>query len=641
MCGICGKICADRNQHVEVDLVRRMADSLQHRGPEADGFWIRGNVGLGHRRLKIIDLEGGAQPMGNEDGSVIVSYNGEIYNFLELRRVLEAKGHRFRTRSDTEVIVHGYEEWGAKVLGHLRGMFAFALWDGARQQLLLARDRLGKKPLYYCCANDAIWFASEMKALLCDPAVSIEILPEAVDAYFTLGYIPAPWTIYRDIFKLEPGHFLLWQAGRFQKQRYWQVDFTATNERYPRHTVQTLQEILAEATRIRLISDVPLGAFLSGGLDSSAVVAMMSRLQSKPVLANAIGFDYEAFNEMPYSRKVAEHCGARLLEYVVKPELEDVLPKLVWHFDEPFADSSAVPTYYVSKMARQNVTVVLSGDGGDESFAGYTRRYRFEALENRLRRMIPPVIRRTLVAGLAAVYPKADWLPRPLRAKTLLTNVSLPPEQAYLNTISIMPEAVRRQVLADEFLSSLPKNLAAEWFGTLYRSAAAEDPVSRAQFVDIHSFLSEDILVKVDRMSMANSLEVRSPLLDQELVAFAASLPASLKLRNGVSKYIFKKAMEPFLPQEIIYRKKHGFEIPVEEWFRHELRDFAAVVLFDAGTDGGIMNRRGVEKIWQQHQSRLRNHGYALWAIMMFKLWMHQHQSQNARTGKWLTPAIV
>ncbi len=627
MCGICGKINREPARPVDPQLIRQMCAVLQHRGPDAEGQYVRQNVGLGHRRLKIIDLEGGAQPMTNEDGAVVITYNGEIYNFLELRRLLEARGHRFRTRSDTEVIVHGYEEWGTEVVDRLRGMFAFGIWDDRKQRLFLARDRLGKKPLYFTCQNDAILFASELKALLCDPEVRADILPEAVDAYFTLGYVPAPWTIYREIYKLEPGHWLLWQEGELEKRRYWQVDFSRPDTAEEELAVEKLRENLDEATRIRLISDVPLGAFLSGGLDSSAVVAAMSRQQQEPVLANAIGFEYEAYDEMPFSRRVAQHCGARLFEFTVQPELRSLLPRLAWHFDEPFADSSAVPTFYVSQMARRKVTVALSGDGGDESFAGYTRRYWFERLENRLRSALPGFVRTNLIAALARAYPKADWLPRPLRAKTLLTNVSLPPEKAYLNTISIMPEEIRRTLLRREFRANLPRDLAGEWFSALFHAANTRDPVSRAQFVDIHSFLSEDILVKVDRMSMANSLEVRSPLLDQEIVAFAARLPSSFKLKNGVSKYVLKKAMEPYLPQDIIHRKKHGFEMPVAEWFRRELRGFAAEVIFDGEVDG-ILDRKGVEAIWRQHQRGVRNHGYALWAVLMFNLWRQVHSER-------------
>ncbi len=625
MCGICGKIYTDSNQQVEPELVKKMADALVHRGPDAEGYYIQNHVGLGHRRLKIIDLEGGVQPMQNEDGSVVVSYNGEIYNFEELRRLLQKKGHQFRTRSDTEVIVHGYEEWGTGVLDYLRGMFAFAIWDHRLNRLFLARDRAGKKPLYYFGDGEKILFASELKAILTDSTVPRNLNLEAVDAYFSLGYIPSPVTVFQNIYKLEPGTFLIWQDGEIRHQRYWQVQFSGNGHYNEREAKERLQHLLYEATQIRLISDVPLGAFLSGGLDSSAVVALMSLIKKEPVLANSIGFEYEAYDETPFGRQVAKHCKAELFEYIVNPDLEEILPKLVYHFDEPFADSSALPTYYVSKMARQNVTVALSGDGGDENFAGYTRRYAFEKLENYWRDRLPDSVRKWVVRPIAKIYPKADWLPRPLRARTFLTNISSDPANAYFNSLSIMPTSIKRKLLKKEFSRHIKEDLALNLFKKLYMLSNTQDPVSRAQFIDIYTFLAEDVLVKVDRMSMANSLEVRSPLLDQKIVEFAASLPSQAKLHRGVSKYIFKKAMEDYLPSNIIYRKKHGFEIPAAEWFRKELRSFASDILFSRDTGSDIIDLNYLNKLWNAHLRRTANHAYSLWAVLMFKLWIPQY----------------
>lgn len=621
MCGICGKIQFHPQSKVAPELIHRMTDQLRHRGPDAEGFYVHNEVGFGHRRLKIIDLQGGKQPMFNEDGSLVIIFNGEIYNFKELRDQLQKHGHAFRTNSDTEVLVHGYEQWQTELLSRLRGMFAFAIWDDRNKTLFIARDRMGKKPLYYIADQHAITFGSELKSLLADSSVPREIDPAALDAYFALGYIPSPKTIFRDIFKLPPSSYMLWHAGKLKIAKYWDCVFNSNGHYTEKEAIETLQSQLADAVNVRLLSDVPLGAFLSGGLDSSSVVAMMSRVKSDPVVAASISFRESAFDEIGFSRVVARHCKIQMHEYVVTPDLDTILPKLVWHFDEPFADASAVPTYYVSQVARQHVTVALSGDGGDENFAGYTRRYRFEALENYWRERIPGFVRSGIIRPLAHLYPKADWLPRFLRAKTALTNLSVTPAGGYFNSLSIMPTSVRHNLLTNDFKKKVDSDFAFSLFTRLFDESKTKDAVSRAQYVDMKTFLAEDVLVKVDRMSMAHGLEVRSPLLDHKLVEFAASLPSDAKLRNGVSKFILKKAMEEILPRDIIYRHKHGFEAPVSNWLRHDLKELAAGYLFNGSHENGMLNEKYLYRMWLSHQNRVRDYSFALWAVLIYKIW--------------------
>jgi asparagine synthase (glutamine-hydrolysing) len=631
MCGICGKVYGHPERRVELSLIRRMADLLQHRGPDAEGFHVRNEAGLGHRRLKIIDLEGGRQPMFNEDGSVVITFNGEIYNFQDLRQELRKCGHVFQTNSDTEVLIHGYEQWQTELLPRLRGMFAFAIWDDRRKSLFMARDRMGKKPLYYFSNEHEIVFASELKSLLVDPDVPREIDAEALDAYFALGYIPSPKTIYRNVCKLLPATYLIWQGGETKTVAYWDCFFHSNGHYEEAETIETLRSRLTDAVQVRLISDVPLGAFLSGGLDSSCVVALMSRLKKEPVVAATVGFHEEEFDEVKYSRMVATHCGMAMYEHVVTPDLESLLPKLVWHFDEPFADSSAVPTYYVSQVARRHVTVALSGDGGDESFAGYTRRYRFEALESYWRERIPGWIRTGVIRPAASLYPKADWLPRCLRAKSVLTNLASSAARGYFNSLSITPARVRRKLFSDDFIKNVDGDFAYSLFARLFEESKASDPVSRAQYVDLKTFLAEDVLVKVDRMSMAHGLEVRSPLLDHQVVEYAAGLPSHAKLRNGVSKFVLKRAMEELLPPAIVYRGKHGFEAPVAKWLRHGLKRFAEGYLFESPGADGIFDGAYLSKMWQAHQRGTQNHAFALWSVLMYKIWHDAiHKNRDA-----------
>lgn len=621
MCGICG-IYNLQGVPVDRDLLGRMNDTLIHRGPDGAGLFVDGSVGLGHRRLAIIDLHTGEQPMAIDDGSLQVVFNGEIYNFLELKRELEAQGHRFRTHSDTEVILHGYRQWGVGVVDRLRGMFAIALWDGPNRTLLLVRDRLGKKPLYYHFDGRRLVFGSEMKALLIDETIPRVLDPAAVDAYCSFGYVPAPLAIFKAIRKLPPAHLAVVAPEGMTSRRYWDLDMNREPEDVPEErALEELREVFDEAVRLRMISDVPLGAFLSGGVDSSAVVASMSLQGGAPVRTAAIGFAEKRFNELEYAEVVARRYGAEHHEFVVRPEALDIIDRLVWHFDEPFADSSAVPTWYVSQMARQRVTVALSGDGGDETFAGYTRRYAMTRFEDGLRRKIPAPLRTGLLGPLARIYPRADCLPRPLRLKGFLTNLSLSLEQAYFRDMSFYckPEAKAR-LYTPEFAARVGASGAEAVLGAHFARNGNPDPVSRAQYVDIHSYLPEDILVKVDRMSMAHSLEVRAPILDHKVLEYAARLPSSQKLRGEQSKYIFKKMNEERLPADILYRKKQGFSVPLDAWLRGELRDLAHDSLFGGALDD-LFRREFIRRLWDAHQSGREHNGTPLWGLLMFSRW--------------------
>ena len=632
MCGICG-IVDFTGSPISEGLIRRMNDILIHRGPDEEGYYFnqstnklnKPSVAFGHRRLSIIDLGSGQQPLSNEDKTVWIVFNGEIYNFKELRTILEEKGHTFRTNSDTESIVHAYEEWGEACVERLRGMFAFAIWDEKKKRLLLARDRLGIKPLYYYLNNERILFASEIKGILQDGSVRREIDLRALSDYLSLLYVPAPKTMFRNIHKLPAGHILAYTPNGLQVKQYWDVSFAQTYDKSEKQWVEEIFQLLTEAVRIRLISEVPLGAFLSGGVDSSSVVALMANLMSEPVNTNSIGFKEASFNELDYAREVSRlfHCNHH--EYTVTPDALAVIDKLAFHYDEPFADSSAVPTYYVSQVARQNVTVALSGDGGDENFAGY-RRYFYDRLENRIRRILPETLRRTAVAGLAQVYPKADWLPQVFRAKSLLTNLSLSPARAFFYSASQLPPGMKEKLLSAEVKEAIKGYDTASIFDTYFDKVAAqtEDPLSRVQYIDIKTYLVDDILTKVDRASMAHALEVRVPILDHKFVELVATIPSHLKLNGRKSKYIFKKAMSPLLPEHVLNRKKMGFGIPVQRWFRKEIKTLAEEIIFSPAARGrGLFDYTFIEKLWQEHQQGTGNHSSVLWALLMFEKW-HQ-----------------
>ncbi|MEW5767419.1 MAG: asparagine synthase (glutamine-hydrolyzing) [bacterium] len=629
MCGICGVYNFGSSEPVKPGLVREMTDALYHRGPDEEGFYVKDDLGLGMRRLAIIDLTTGQQPVSNEDGSIWIVFNGEIYNYRQLRDDLILKGHQFKTKSDTEVIVHLYEEAGEMCVRQLGGMFAFAIWDRGKKKLTLARDRLGIKPLYYWLNANFCLFGSEIKALLKDSRIPRQINYEALDDYFTFRAIPSPRSIFKGIYKLPPGHILTCTPDHASLKEYWDVEFTSNSslsgkaDLYAREEnyAQDLIRHLKDSVESQLISEVPLGVFLSGGIDSSAVVAVMSNGLNRPVITSSIGFSENGFDETKFARLVAHLYQTTHYEHTVRPELEALLPKLIYHFDEPFADSSAVPTYYLSKTAREHVTVALSGDGGDELFAGY-RRYFYDRLENKLRGYLPRFIQRYLLPPLAGIYPKADYLPQFLRAKTLLTNLSLSPEQGYANSLSLYNRDMRRKLYSEDLKRKLAGYDPADTLIKYFKKTEGLDPLSRIQYVDIKTYLPDDILTKVDRMSMANSLEVRVPLLDHQLVEFAATIPPDLKLKGDNSKYIFKKAVRPYLSPTILERGKMGFSIPADIWFRKDLKGMTEDILFDSKTlNRGYFNSRFLHKMWRDHQSGLKNYGQHLWALLMLEMW--------------------
>jgi asparagine synthase (glutamine-hydrolysing) len=618
MCGISGIFEFDRREVMPQEIVRRMNDTITHRGPDDEGIYCDKGLGFGFRRLSIIDLAGGHQPISNEDGRLWVMLNGEIYNYPELRRELEGKGHRFSTRSDTETIVHLYEEYGEDCFRELRGMFAIALWDSEKRQLLLARDRVGKKPLFYAADSNRILFGSELKVLLAAGGLSREIDREALSDYFSFGYIPSPKTIYRAARKVKPGHYLVASEGRIREVCYWDISFANVENRSEDEWCELLRHQMCEATRVRLMSDVPLGAFLSGGVDSSSIVAMMSKLMSRPVTTCSIGFEEEEFDEAEYARQVAQIFNADHHEETVRPSALEILEKLVWHYDEPFADSSAIPTYYVSRVARRHVTVALGGDGGDESFAGY-RRYMLDYNENRLRSHLPAALRSAVFGPLGRWYPALAWAPRVFRGKATFQSLSRTPLEGYFNSVSYFRPGEKNLLFTPEFEKSLGGYDSMEVLREHFNRADTDDPLSRIQYVDIKTYLPDDILTKVDRASMAVSLEVRAPLLDHKLMETVARIPSSLKLRGRKGKYIFKKAMTSILPDDILHRRKQGFAIPLGRWFRRELREVTEDTLF--GSTDGILDPKFLKKIWNQHQRGHYERSAHLWAVLMFRKW--------------------
>ena len=631
MCGIVGIYDRQRSRVIDQDLLVRMNDTQIHRGPDESGIFTDLGIGLGHRRLSIIDLASGKQPLFNEDGQVVVVYNGEIYNFQELSRELTALGHRFRTHCDTEVIVHAWEEWGQACVDRFRGMFAFAVWDGHRRELFLARDRLGIKPLYYCHLPDGRFlFSSELKGLLCHPDVPRVIDPRAVDEYFAYGYVPEPRTIFRGVYKLPPGHTLLVDGSETPAEpvRYWDVQFPEYRDLTEDEWREELLVRLEEAVRIRLVAEVPLGAFLSGGVDSSAVVAMMAGISDTPVNTCSISFSDPEFDEAAYASQVASRYGTDHRVETVDVDDFDLVDALSGIYDEPFADSSALPTYRVCQLARRHVTVALSGDGGDEILAGY-RRYKWHLYEERLRRLLPLSVRRPLFGALAAAYPKADWAPRVLRAKATFETLARDSVEGYFHSVSILGDNMRRSLFSTRFLAALDGYRAVDVLRR-YASEAPAHPLSCIQYLDIKTYLVGDILTKVDRASMANSLEVRVPLLDHKLVEWAATMPPELKLRNGEGKYIFKKAMEPYLPNGVLYRNKMGFAVPLARWFRGPLRERIEAALTREGLlDLGIFDPKTLERLVRQHVSGSRDHSAALWTLLMFESFWRRYSDSG------------
>ncbi|HEY0413571.1 MAG TPA: XrtA/PEP-CTERM system amidotransferase [Allosphingosinicella sp.] len=635
MCGIAGLFHPDVPKPVDPARVRAMADVLAHRGPDGSGIWTAPGVGFGHRRLSIIDLETGDQPMRSADGQLVLTYNGEIYNFRELKAELEGLGHAFATHSDTEVILAAWRQWGPASLSRLNGMFAFALYDAAEDSLFLARDRLGVKPLFLATLPDgALAFASELKGLLAHPSLRRAPDPQAVEDFLAFGYVPDDACIVAGVRKLAAGHYLLVRRGRAVPApvRWWDVDFCNPSRASAASLEEELVERLRDAVRSRMVADVPLGAFLSGGVDSSAVVAFMAEASRSAVETCSIGFDEADHDETRYAAMVAERFATAHRTRLVAADDFGLVDTLAAAFDEPFADASAIGTYRVSELAREKVKVALSGDGADEAFAGY-RRYRLFAAEERVRRLLPSGAR--AAAGAAgALYPKLDWAPQFLRAKTTLTALGRSSEEAYADAVTACSLPVRSRLYSPELRQALQGHRAEQRYVRAMREAPAEDALSRAQYADLKIWLPGDILTKVDRTSMAVSLEAREPLLDHRLVEFAAQLPARLRLRGGSGKWLMKKALGRYLPPEILHRRKMGFVTPVGAWFRGPLADRAAAVARSpAFAELGWFDAAAIAKVAADHRSGRAEHGRLLWQLLMLDKSLHHLFSLGAASS--------
>ncbi|MFP4494622.1 MAG: XrtA/PEP-CTERM system amidotransferase [Halochromatium sp.] len=622
MCGITGIFDLRERRPIDRALLEAMNQTQFHRGPDEGGVHLEPGLGLAHRRLSIIDLSSGQQPLFNEDESVVVTYNGEIYNFIALTRELEQAGHRFRTHCDTEVIVHAWEEWGEACVERFRGMFAFGLWDRNRQILFLARDRLGIKPLYYSLLPDGqLLFASELKALMAHPDLPRALDSQAIEDYFAYGYVPEPRSIFRAVRKLPPGQVLSLQQGQRElppPRAYWDVPFDPLPPLDEASAMRELVERLREAVQVRQVAEVPLGAFLSGGVDSSAVVAMMAGLTREPVRTCSIGFADPAYDESRYAQQVAQRYATNHYQEQVDSDDFALLDRLGELYDEPFADSSALPTYRVCELARRKVVVALSGDGGDENLAGY-RRYRHHLAEDCLRRPLPLNLRRSLFGTLANLYPKADWAPRVFRAKATFQALARDSVEGYFQGVSILRDELRAQLFAPTFRRELQGYNAVELLREHAARAPVNDSLSLVQYLDLKTYLPGDILTKVDRASMAHALEVRVPILDHPLVEWISGLPPTLKIRDGEGKYLLKKAMQPYLPNEIMYRRKKGFSVPVAEWFRGPLRErLREQVLGERMHDSGLFDMVFLQQLVDQHVDGARDHSPALWSLLMF-----------------------
>jgi asparagine synthase (glutamine-hydrolysing) len=627
MCGITGIFDTRGTRPVDGAVLHRMNNAQQHRGPDEGSIHLEPGLGFGHRRLSIIDIATGQQPLFNEDGSVVVVFNGEIYNYQELIPELQALGHVFHTKSDTEVIVHAWESWGETCVQRFRGMFALALWDRTRQTLFMARDRLGVKPLYYALLGDGtLLFGSELKSLLAHGGVDRTIDPLAVEEFFAIGYVAEPRTIFRQVCKMPPAHTLSIRRGQpvAEPKEYWDVHFTLGNPSSIEDARAELVDRLRESVKLRLISEVPLGAFLSGGVDSSAVVATMAGLSDGPVNTCSIAFDDPKFNESGFAQMVASRYGTNHRVETVQSDDFDLIDTLARLYDEPFADSSAIPTYRVCQLARRHVTVALSGDGGDESFAGY-RRYRRHLREEKLRAALPVSVRRPAFGLLGRMYPKADWAPRAFRAKTTFEGLARSSVEAYFHEMSILRGPARQALYSKRFRDELAGYCALEVFQHHASRAETDDPLARVQYIDLKTYLVGDINTKVDRASMAHSLEVREPLMDHALVEWLATLPSSLKLRGDEGKYLLKKAMEPHLPHEVLHRPKMGFAVPLAQWFRGPLRDrVRAAVLGPRLADTGWFNSASLSQLVETHQSGRHDNSAALWSLLMFEAFLRQ-----------------
>ena len=633
MCGITGVFDLREQRTINRDVLARINDMQWHRGPDEAGLHIEPGLGLGHRRLSIIDIAAGQQPLANEDDTVWVVFNGEIYNFVDLIPELTALGHIFKTRSDTETLVHAWEQWGEDCVHHFRGMFAFALWDRNRQALFLARDRLGVKPLHYALSDDGfLIFGSELKTLTAWPGFRREIDDQAVEEYFAYGYVPEPRTIYRAALKLPPGHRLLIRRGEpvGTPREYWDVPFQPHLALSLEDAEEAFIERLREAVKIRMVAEVPLGAFLSGGVDSSAVVAMMAGLTESPVKTCSIAFSDPKYDEAEYARQVALRYRTDHHMNRVEADDFDLVDELARLYDEPYADSSAMPTYRVCQLARKTVTVALSGDGGDENFAGY-RRYRWHSYEERMRLMLPYGLRKPLFGFLGAAYPKADWAPKVLRAKTTFEAMARDTVEGYFHGVSVMGDGLRARVFSREFKHRLNGYSAVEVLRRHHAKNPGRDMVSQVQYLDMKTYLAGDILTKVDRASMAHALEVRVPFLDHKLVEWVSGLPVDFKLRGSEGKFMLKRALEPYLPNDILYRRKMGFSIPLAEWFRGPLKEKLHVALRSQRmADSGLFDMAYLTRMADEHARGVRDYSSPLWALLMFEAFLRNQETDMA-----------
>lgn len=623
MCGIVGLVRSD-GLNVDEALLGRMCAAVRHRGPDDDGFYVNGPVGLAMRRLSIIDIKSGRQPIHNQDRTAWIVFNGEIYNYLELREKLEKLGHSFYTNSDTEAIIHAYDRYGADCPKHLRGMFAFAVWDERTQELFLARDRVGKKPLLYAQVNGEFLFGSEFSALLLHPRLNRDVDTEALDHYLSFMCVPAPLTAYRAIRKLEPGHSLRWRRGEIKIERYWHPDFTRKIKISEEEAGERAIAVLRDSVKVRLMSEVPLGAFLSGGIDSSAVVALMSEESSEPVKTFSIGFEEQDFSELHHARRVAEHVGSEHHEFIVRPDAMEVLPLLVEHYGEPYADSSAIPTYYVARETRQHVTVALNGDGGDESFAGYERYAAMRLAETYHR--LPALLRESIVEQAFALIPTSESRRSRFRdAKRFLQAASLPRVERYLRWVTVFDMNAKRELYSKTFLDKTKNVHAHDLLDPWFVSANGAGIVDAALLSDIMTYLPNDLLVKVDIASMAVSLEARSPFLDHHVIEFAASLPEKLKLHGLTSKYLLKRVFKQLLPAENLRRRKMGFGVPIGHWFRGKMQSFLReTLLSEKALNRGLFQPDAVKRLIELHTVGEREYSQKLWTLLMLELWFER-----------------
>jgi len=631
MCGICGIATTSAGRAIPAEILTRMCREIIHRGPDDEGFFVAERIGLGNRRLSIIDIEGGHQPLSNEDGSIWIAYNGEAYNFPEVRDELIGRGHAFKTRTDTETMVHAYEEWGLDFVHRFRGMFAFALWEKKTRRLLLVRDRIGVKPLYYTQLPDGtLVFGSELKAILAHPDVKREIEPTALDLFLTLEYVPAPYSIFKNIFKLPAGHYLTYDEGRTAVHKYWDIEPNrppdeSLKDRSLPSLMDELYTLLKESVKLRLISDVPLGAFLSGGIDSSTIVGLMRELGASPLRTFSIGFKDSSYNELQYARRIAKRFETQHEEFILEPQALELTEKLFRHLDEPLADFSIFPTYLVSKMARAHVKVILSGDGGDEIFAGYEH-YQAQRLSR-----LPAVARGAKAAGfITSRLPpgeqkKGAWNKLRRFTQAFDNNKDL----RHLRWMMFLSDRLKENLYSDDLktrLGGIRSIGQHEPFGPIYERLKSFDRTTGELYLDLKTYLADDIMVKVDRMSMATSLEAREPLLDHKLVEFAFRLPGKLKLHGLTTKWIFKKTMERLLPKENIYRRKEGFSIPIKHWLRAELKDLMEDYLSEKRiASGGLFQYAAIRKMMDDHSSGKENYSHQLWALLVFELWRENY----------------